>query len=73
MKLHDGVSLLTKFPELKFDHRFGYQFDIQATKKLLEVKDDTIQVLNKKLKVPNVEHAQSSELFALQEEKEKIY
>ena len=26
----DKVLLLTKFPELKFDHRFGYPFDIQA-------------------------------------------
>ena len=29
-KLHDGVSLLTKFPELKFDHRFA-MFDIQVS------------------------------------------
>ena len=29
-KLHDGVSLLTKLPELKFDHRFGCPVDIQA-------------------------------------------
>ena len=41
----------------------------QAAKKLLEEKDNTIQVLKKKLKIPNVEHAQSSELFILQEEK----
>ena len=47
--------------------------NMQATKKLLEEKDNTIQVLNKKLKVPNAEHAQSSELLTLQEEKEKIY
>jgi len=47
--------------------------NMQATKKLLEEKDNTIQVLKKKLKVPNVEHVQSSELFTLQEEKEKIY
>ena len=46
---------------------------MQATKKLLEEKDNTIQVLKKKLKVPNTEHVQSSELFALQEEKEKVY
>ena len=46
---------------------------MQVTKKLLEEKDNTIQVLKKKLKVPNVEHVQSSELFALQEEKEKVY
>ena len=30
VKLHDGVSLLTKFLKLKFDHRFGCMFDIQA-------------------------------------------
>ena len=29
-KPHDEVSLLTKFPELKFDHIFGCPFDIQA-------------------------------------------
>ena len=42
-------------------------------KKLLEEKDNTIQVLKNKLKVPNTEHVQSSELFSLQEEKEKVY
>ena len=47
--------------------------NIQVTKKILEEKDNTIQVLKKKLKVPNAEHAQSSKLFTLQEEKEKIY
>ena len=31
--------------------------NMQATKKLLEEKDNTIQVLKKKLKVPNAEHA----------------
>ena len=46
---------------------------MQATKKLLEEKDNTIQVLEKKLKIPNVEHSRSSELFTLQEEKDKIY
>ena len=45
----------------------------QATKKILEEKDNTIQVLKKKLKFPNVEHAQSPELFVLQEEKDKVY
>jgi len=47
--------------------------NMQVTKKLLEEKDNTIQVLKKKLKVPNAEHVQYSELFALQEEKEKVY
>ena len=32
----------------------------QATKKLLEEEDNTIQVLKKKLKIPNNEHAQST-------------
>ena len=41
-----------------------------ATGKLLEEKDNTIQVLKKKLKIPNFEHAQSPELLALQEEKD---
>ena len=45
----------------------------QATKKLLEEKDNTIQVLKKKLKIPNSEHAQSLELFALQEENDKFF
>ena len=47
--------------------------NVQVTKKLLEEKDNTIQVLKKKLKVPNAEHVQYSELFALKEEKEKVY
>ena len=46
---------------------------MQETKKLLEEKDNTIQVLKKKLKFPNAEHVQSSELFTFQEEKEKVY
>ena len=29
-KPHDGVSFFAKFPELKFDLRFGYPFDIQV-------------------------------------------
>ena len=29
-KSNDGVSLLTKFLELKFDHRFGCMFDIKT-------------------------------------------
>ena len=29
-KLNDGVSLLTKFLELKFEHRFGCPFDIKT-------------------------------------------
>ena len=34
--------------------------NMQATKKLLEEKDNTIQVLKKKRKVPNAEHVQYS-------------
>ena len=45
----------------------------QATKKLSEENDNTIQVLKRKPKIPNSEHAQSPELFALQEEKDKVY
>ena len=45
----------------------------QDTRKLLEEKDNTIQVLKKSLKIPNSEHAQSPELLALQEEKDKVY
>ena len=36
-------------------------------------KDNTIQVLKKKLKIHNSEHAQSSKLLALQEEKDNAY
>ena len=43
--------------------------NMQEIKKLLEEKDNTIQVLKKKLKVPNAEHVHSSKLFKLQEEK----
>ena len=39
----------------------------------MEEKDNTIQILKKKLKIPNSEHAQSLELLALQEEKDKVY
>ena len=49
------------------------QGNVQATKKLLEEKDNTIQVLKQKLKIPNVEYAQSPELFTVQEEKYKVY
>ena len=30
-KSNDTVSLLTKFSELKFDHRFGCPFDIKTS------------------------------------------
>ena len=33
---------------------------VQETKKLLEEKDNTIQLLKKKFKVPNTQHVQSS-------------
>ena len=42
---------------------------VQEMKKLMEEKDNTIQVLKKKLKVPNTRHVQSSDLIAIQEEK----
>ena len=29
-KMNDGVSLLTNYSELKFDHRFGCPFDREA-------------------------------------------
>ena len=38
----------------------------QATRRILEEKDNTIQVLKKKLKIPSSEHVQSSELLTLQ-------
>ena len=40
---------------------------------MLEEKDNALQVLKKKLKIPDTEHVQSSELLALQEEKDKIH
>ena len=45
----------------------------QAIRRLLEEKDNALQVLKKKLKIPSSEHVQSSELLALQEEKDKIH
>ena len=47
--------------------------NVWAMKKFLEEKDNTIQVLKKKLKVPNTQHVQYSELMIIQEEKEKVY
>ena len=47
--------------------------NVQVMKKFLEEKDNTIQVLEKNLKVPNTEHVQYSELFTVHEEKEKVY
>ena len=43
------------------------------TKNLLEEKENTIQALKKKLKVPGTQHVQLSELTVLQKEKEKIH
>ena len=40
---------------------------------MLEEKDNALQVLKKRLKIPGSEHVQSSELLALQEEKDKIH
>ena len=40
---------------------------------MLEEKDNALQVLKKKLKILGAEHVQSSELLALQEEKDKIH
>ena len=45
----------------------------QAVKKLLEEKDNALQVLKKRLKMPGSEHVQSAELLALQEEKDKVH
>ena len=45
----------------------------QLTKKLLEEKENTIQMLKQKLKVPGAQHVQYSELTVLQQEKEKIH
>ena len=45
----------------------------QAIRRMLEEKDNALQVLKKKLKIPSTEHVQSSELLALQEEKYKMY
>ena len=45
----------------------------QAIRRILEEKDNALQVLKKKLKILSFEHVQSSELVALQEEKDKIH
>ena len=45
----------------------------QAVKKLLEEKDNALQVLKKRLKMLGSEHVQSAELLALQEEKDRIH
>ena len=45
----------------------------QAVKKLLEEKDNALQVLKKRLKMPGSEHVQSTEFLALQEEKDKLH
>ena len=44
-----------------------------AIRRLLEEKDNALHVLKKRLKIPSTEHVQSSELLALQEEKDKIH
>ena len=44
----------------------------QAIRRLLEEKDNALQVLKKKFKILSFEHVQSSELLALQE-KDKIH
>ena len=43
----------------------------QVVTRMLEEKDNALQVLRKKLKIPGFEHVQSSELLALQEEKDR--
>ena len=45
----------------------------QAVKRLLEEKDNALQVLKKKLKITGTEHVQSSEFLALQEKKDKVH
>ena len=42
-------------------------------KDLIKEKDIEIQVLKKKLKIPNTQHIQTPELLAFQEERDKIY
>ena len=44
----------------------------QAVIRMLEEKDNSLQVLKKRLKIPGSEHVQSSKLLALQEEKDKM-
>ena len=51
----------------------GERGSTDATRKILVEKDNTIQVLKRKLTILNSEHAQSSELLALQQEKDKIH
>ena len=44
----------------------------QAIRRMLEEKDNALQVLKKILKIPGSEHVQSSKLLALQDEKDKM-
>ena len=39
----------------------------------LEEKDNSLQVLKKRFKIPSTEHVQSSELLTLQEERDRIH
>ena len=45
----------------------------RAIRRMLEEKDNALQVLKKKLKISSTEHVQSSKLLPLQEEKDKIH
>ena len=45
----------------------------QAIKRLLEEKDNALQVLKKRLKISSTDHVQSSELLALQKDKDKVH
>ena len=49
------------------------KYNTQAVRRMLEEKDNALQVLKKKLKIPSTEHVQSSELLALEEEKDKVH
>ena len=42
-------------------------------KELIKEKDNEIQTLKKKLKIPNTQHVQTPKLVTLQEERDKIY
>ena len=45
----------------------------KPVKDLIKEKDNEIQILKKKLEIPNTQHIQSPKLVALQEESYKIY
>ena len=58
-----GIDVLVVGEDLK---------NIQAIKKLLDEKENTIEVLKEKLKIPRAQHVQTLELTSLKQERETL-